>query len=225
MFIKSFKSLTKFELLLWLSSSVTVIASGIFSEGGIVSAMGSFIGVTALIFVAKGMVIGQVLTVVFSAFYGFISLSFGYYGEVITYMGMTAPIAVLAIVSWIRHPYKQSNEVAVARLTRVNAVGLSVATVIVTVLFYFVLKSLNTTNLLVSTISVTTSFSASVLTFFRSPYYAIAYALNDLVLIVMWVFATLNTIGYLPMIFCFVMFLLNDLYGFFNWKRIQKRQE
>ena len=28
----------------------------------------------------------------------------------------------------------------------------------------------------------------------------------------------------LPVIICFVMFLVNDLYGFVSWKRMEKRQ-
>lgn len=28
----------------------------------------------------------------------------------------------------------------------------------------------------------------------------------------------------LPMILCFIMFLANDLYGFFNWHKMKKRQ-
>ena len=63
------------------------------------------------------------------------------------------------------------------------------------------------------------------LTFLRSPYYALAYAANDIVLIVLWVAAAVNDISCLPMIFCFIMFLANDLYGFFNRKRMQKAQE
>ena len=31
-------------------------------------------------------------------------------------------------------------------------------------------------------------------------------------------------ISYLSVIICFVMFLVNDLYGFVNWKRMEKRQ-
>ena len=52
---------------------------------------------------------------------------------------------------------------------------------IVTVVFYFILKAFNTNNIIPSTISVTTSFVAAYLTYRRSPYFAIAYALNDIV--------------------------------------------
>ena len=76
-----------------------------------------------------------------------------------------------------------------------------------------------------STISITTSFIAAYLTFRRSPYFALAYASNDIVLIVLWVLASFKDISYISVVICFVVFLVNDLYGFISWLRMMKRQE
>ena len=220
-----FRDLSKFERFLWGISLLVIVASFVLSGGGDwLSAIASLIGVTALIFVAKGYVLGQVLTVVFAVFYGIISLYFGYYGEMLTYLCMTAPIAVAAIVSWLRRPYKGTKEVEVGDLKPGTVIYLFLLAVVVTFAFYWILKWIHTTNLIISTLSVTTSFLAVGLTVLRSPYYALAYGVNDIVLIVLWVFATLENISYLPMVFCFVMFLANDLYGFYNWQRMRKGQ-
>lgn len=221
-----FKDLTKFETCLWLLSVFVVVMSFVLSKGGgCMSLIASLIGVTALIFVAKGYVFGQMLTVVFALFYGIISFYFGYYGEMLTYMCMTAPIAIMAIVSWVKHPFEGSREVEVRKMHRVEVAFVFLLAIVVTVLFYFILGAFNTANLFFSTLSVTTSFIACCLTFMRNPYYAIAYAANDVVLIVLWIMASVEDISYLPMVFCFVMFLANDVYGFVNWKRMEKRQE
>ncbi len=220
-----FRGLTKFEWLLWIFSMVMVLLSFAFSKGGYLEAVASLIGVTALIFVAKGYIIGQVLTVIFSVFYGTISFFFGYYGEMITYLFMTAPMAVMSVISWVKHPYKDSGEVEISRLSGKKLAVMFVLTVAVTVLFYFILKALGNANLIFSTISVTTSFIAVYLTFLRSPYYALGYSANDIVLIILWLLASMENISYLPMVMCFIMFLLNDLYGFYNWRKMRKRQE
>ena len=102
---------------------------------------------------------------------------------------------------------------------------LPLSTIAVTTLFYFILGALGTASLWVSTISVATSWVAVYLSWLRSPYYAIGYAANDVVLIVLWVMASLRDGSQLPMIFCFVMFLANDLYGFVNWRRMQHKQK
>ncbi len=220
-----FRSLTRFEWFLWIFSMVTVLISFFFSKGGYLEAAASLIGVTALIFIAKGYVIGQLLTVVFSLFYGIISLYFGYYGEMITYLFMTAPMAVMSVISWVKHPYKDSDEVEISHLTGRKALVMTILSAAVTIAFYFILKALGTANLFFSTISVTTSFTAVYLTFLRSPYYALGYAANDIVLIVLWILASFESASYIPMAVCFAMFLINDLYGFYNWRKMRKRQE
>ena len=225
--VSLFRSLTKFEWCLWLSSVVVVTVSFFLSpDKNVLNLIDSLIGVTALIFISKGYVIGQVLLIIFGVLYGVISFEYRYYGEIITYLGMTAPIAGLAVISWLRHPYKDSKEVEVNRHLRLSTwLTLLLLTAAVTVGFYFILKALGNSNLLFSTISVTTSFLAASLTFLRSPYYGLGYAANDAVLITLWVLAALEDPGYVPMIFCFVMFFINDLYGFFNWRRMSKRQQ
>ena len=99
-----------------------------------------------------------------------------------------------------------------------------IVTVAVTVGFYFILKAFDTKNIIPSTISVTTSFIAVYLTFRRSPFYALGYAANDIVLIVLWTLATMEDLSYLSVVVCFVAFLANDVYGFINWRRMEKRQ-
>ena len=186
----------------------------------------SLIGVTALIFVAKGDVTGQVLTVVFSVLYSVISFEFTYYGEMITYMFMTAPIAAMSVYTWIRHPEeKGKREVSIARLSLKKTIMLCITAVIVTVIFYFILRYFNNANLLFSTISITTSFLASALMLFRSSAYALAYGANDIILIILWVMASLEDTAYLPMVMCFAMFLVNDIYGFYSWQKRKKLQE
>ena len=220
-----FRDLTKFELGLWLTSVVVVSLSyAISGAGDVLTVISSLIGVTALIFVAKGYVLGQVLSLVFAVFYGTVSFFFGYYGEMITYLGMTAPSALASVISWLRHPYKDTKEVAVNKISSklwLLGGGLTIA---ITVAFYFILSALGNKNLIFSTISITTSFFASYLTYLRSPFYAIAYSLNDIVLIVLWILATIEKTSYFPMIICFVMFLVNDLYGYYNWQRIKSKQ-
>lgn len=220
-----FQDLSRFERKLYIASLLTVSGAFLLSRSDdVLTLIASLIGATALIFVAKGYVIGQVLTVVFSVFYGVISFYFHYYGEMITYLGMTSPIAVLAVISWLRHPYEETAEVEVNRMTKRQVIIMFALAAVVTVIFYFILRALGNANLVFSTISVTTSFLASYMTLYRSPYYAVGYAANDIVLIILWVLASMENSSYFPMVACFTIFFINDSYGFFNWQRMKKRQ-
>ncbi len=217
---------TAFEIGLWSSSVLLIVVSFcIFDKENYLTLIASIIGATFLIFNAKGNPIGQFLTIVFSVLYGIISYSFSYYGEMITYLGMTMPMALFALISWLKNPYQKGKaEVKVNRLSKTEIFFMSILTAVITVVFYFILKNFNTANILPSTISVTTSFLAVYLTFRRSPYFALAYAMNDLVLIVLWSLATKTQISYISVVICFAVFFVNDMYGFINWRKIERKQ-
>lgn len=218
---------SKGEIALWNMSVLLIYVSfAIFDKENYLTLAASLIGVTSLIFNAKGNPFGQVLMVIFSVLYGIISYSFAYYGEMITYLGMTAPMAVFALVSWLKNPYKgNKSEVEVNHIGKKEVAFMLILTAAVTAVFYFILAFFNTANLLFSTLSVTTSFIAVYLTFRRSAYFAVAYAANDIVLIILWSLAAKTDVSYLSVIICFAMFLINDLYGFISWKRMAKRQK
>ncbi len=214
------------EWLIWSIGIASVtVCFFVFKNTRYLYLIGALIGVTALIFVSKGHPAGQLLTIVFSIFYGIAAYSFNYYGEMITYLGMSAPIALWALISWLKNPYHGNrSEVKVNSLSKREWCLFFVAAVAVTVAFFFVLRALNTANLIVSTVSVFTSFAAAYLTARRSRFYAIGYALNDVVLIVMWSMASYEDISYLPMSICFAAFFVADGYGFIHWTIMKKRQ-
>jgi len=221
---KSYFSTT--EIILWLSSVILIVGSFcIFDRESYLVLSASLIGITSLIFNAKGNPLGQLLMVIFSLLYGIISYTFSYFGEMITYLGMTMPMAVFALISWLKNPYNGNKaEVRVNSISKKEHSFMWITTLIVTVVFYFILTYFNTANIAPSTLSVATSFVAVYLTFRRSPYFALAYALNDIVLIVLWVLASFSDIRYVSVVFCFVAFLFNDIYGFISWQKMKERQ-
>lgn len=213
------------EIIIWISSVFVIIIAFLFSGQNLLNMVTSLIGVTALIYLAKGEPLGQILSVLFSVTYAIVAFTFRYYGEMLTYLLMTLPSSVFATMIWLKNPHQKGvSQVKVAKLTPAKAILIGLLTPLVTIAFYFLLDYVNTPNLIISTISIATSFIASMLTFFRSRYYAIAYALNDIILISLWTLATITNLAYLPMVICFLVFLVNDLYAFFNWKKLEKAQ-
>lgn len=224
--LSAIRYFTKAELIIWISSLMFItLAFILFGGDGYLAFFASLLGVTSLIFLAKGNPIGQVMIIVFSLIYAYISYSFAYYGEMLTYLGMSAPMSIVSLISWLKNPYKgKRSEVSVRGISRQECVAMFVLAVPVTILFYFILKYLGNANLLVGTISVTTSFIAVYLMYRRSPYYALAYAANDVVLIALWFLATSEDSSYISVLVCFITFLVNDIYGFVNWRSMQRKQ-
>ena len=217
---------TRFEIGLWTMSILLIIFSFIIFGGkDYLTLIASIIGATFLILNAKGNPLGQFLTIVFSFIYGIISYRFAYYGEMITYLGMTMPMACFALISWLKNPYKDvKSQVKVNKISQKEIFLMFVLTIIVTTIFYYLLKFFNNANLLFSTLSIATSFIAAYLTFRRSSFFALAYACNDIVLIILWVLASIKDNVYVSVVICFIVFLVNDLYGFISWIKMERSQ-
>lgn len=215
------------EMILWaISVTMIVVSFLLFDQNNYLTLIASIVGVTSLIFNAKGNPFGQVLMIGFSVIYGIISFRNAYYGEMITYLGMSMPMAIVSLISWLKNPYKgNKKEVEVNQIKGKEWVLMFSLSILVTIAFYFILKVFNTANLWISTLSVTTSFLAVYMTFRRTPYFAFFYAFNDIVLIVLWILVSIHTKEYIPMVVCFVAFLFNDIYGFIAWKRMELRQK
>ena len=212
--------------LLFFSLVLVTLSFLLFDGREYMRLVASLIGAFALILCAKGHPIGQMLMIAFCVLYVIISYSFSYYGEMITYFCMSLPMAIFSLVAWIKNPYEAGHaEVRVNRIGWRERWLLVFLAVIVTVVFYFVLKAFSTANLVTSTFSVTTSFIAAYLTMRRSPFYALAYTVNDVVLIVLWLLACREDVSYLSVVMCFVAFIANDLYGFFHWLSMRRAQE
>lgn len=217
---------TRTEKMLWTTSVLCIVISFLyFDRANYMTLAASLVGATSLIYCAKGNPFGQVLMIAFSALYGIISWQFAYYGEMITYVGMTGPMALFSLITWMRNPYNGNHaEVKVGSIGWREAAFMVALSGVVTLLFYHILKAFGTANIVPSTVSVTTSFIAVYLTFRRCAYFALAYAANDLVLILLWSLAALQNPAYLSVVVCFMAFLANDLYGFVSWQRMRMRQ-
>ena len=220
------KTLTKREWSIWLGSIIIVLISNLATKDfDLLTLVAALTGVTSLIFAAKGNVWGQVLMILFSILYGIISFRFRYWGEMMTYLGMTLPMAVWSTITWIENPSENNgNEVQIQSLSKKHIVALCISGIIVTAVYYYILKSFNTPNIIFSTISIITSFIAASLTMLRSSYYAMWYAVNDVVLIILWVLASLKDPAYIPVVVNFSIFFMNDMYGFMSWKQRELEQ-
>lgn len=220
------KMLSKREWIIWMGSLIIVFASNIITtDFDLLTLVAALIGVTSLIFAAKGNVWAQVLMVIFSILYGIISFRFHYWGEMITYLGMTMPMSVWSTITWLKNSSEENeSEVQIQILNKKHIIGLIISGIFVTGVFYYILKLLNTPNIIFSTISIITSFLATSLTMLRSSYYAIGYAANDIVLIILWVLASIENPAYIPVVVNFSIFFINDMYGFVSWKKREIQQ-
>ena len=216
--IKNFSSK---EWVIWLSSlSIVIISNMLSNEIDLLTLIAALVGVTSLIFATKGDVWAQILMIIFCVLYGIISWRFRYFGEMITYLGMSMPMSIWSTITWSKNSIENNgSEVKIQKLNQKHILCLILGGTIVTYGLYLILQALETPNIVFSTISITTSFFAAALTILRSSYYALGYAANDIVLIVLWILASLKNPSYIPVVVNFVIFFFNDMYGFISWRK------
>lgn len=219
-----FKGFTKFEWALWIGSIIAiVVAHFVAGSSDWASLAVSLVGVTSLIFAARGDPLAPVLFIVFAVIYAIKSYFVRYYGEMIIYLFMQMPVSIVSLITWLKNLNKGAHQVKVGQLTWKKVVIMLALDVAVTVSFYFLLRYFNTANLIPSTISVATSFAALFLMTLRIPQYALAFVLNDIVMIVLWSLALATDVGYISLVVCFSIFLINDTYTFISWLRRSKQ--
>lgn len=218
---------TRFELIFLICSEIIITVCFVFgADKNLFSYIVSVVGVISMLMVAKGLTIAPIINVAYCVIYSVLSISQKYYGEAIVGIGLMIPIYVVSIVSWIKNRNKEHEElVSVNKISRKEYLILAITTVFVTIGFYYLLKVLNTGELVVSTLSLITSAVASYLMLRRCSYYALGFIANDFILITLWSLAVSKSgFGFLPNVICFCVFLINDIYGFIHWKREEKRQ-
>jgi nicotinamide mononucleotide transporter PnuC len=223
---KLFKDWNWFELtLLFVGLVVVICCFFVEQEKNYLSFASSIVGIVMVVCMAKGLVFAPIIAFVSNVLYAILSITEGYYGEAIIYFALMTPITIFSIVSWLRNRNaKNSAIVKVNKVSKKEYLYLGLFTIVGTIGFYFLLKVLNTNELVVSTMSLVSSVVASYLMVRRSSYYSLAFVVNDVILIILWSIAASKNIAYLPTVICFCVYAINDTYGFFNWKHMEKLQ-
>ena len=219
------KNWALWEIIFLLTSILTIsICFFISPEKSVLSFISSICGITTVFFLAKGLFFAPITDIIYNCLYAAVSIVSLYYGEAIIYIFVMMPISISSLITWFKNKNKDESTVKVNKIKGKEWGFLSIACVAITIGFYFLLKVLNTSQLFVSTISIITSVIGAYLLLRRSSYYAIAFILNDIILIVLWGLTTLtNGLMYLPTTLSFIVFLINDTYGFIRWKKEEKK--
>ena len=224
---KLFKGWNLFEILFLITSFLTISLCFIFLPNkNWLSYTSSLFGVFAVLLVSKGVVWAPIVNLIYGIFYITTSITQKYYGEAIIYGLVMTPLYIFSIISWLKNRKNENeNIVKVNQIKGIEYLYLSIATIFLSIAFYFILKLLNTSELLVSTFSFTSSAFATYLMFRRCSFYAVGFIIDDIVSIVLWSLSVVNMgVGYIPSVLCFCIFLINDVYGFIHWKIEEKNQ-
>ena len=218
------KDWTKFEKILLFCSITTILIAGFLCNSTSLTILCALIGASCSIEQAKGKIASQFLGLTEAVLYSILSFQNRYYGEVIIYVFIMAPLFISGIISWLHNINKETNTVIKNELGKKEWFLLSIIAIILFVGLYFLLKCFNTEQLLVSTLSMVTSLFATYLVARRSKYGFIFYILNDIILFILWGLPVIGgQITLIPMLFEPLILFINDVYGWINWNKDENK--
>lgn len=220
-----FKNWTLFEKILIIASFFTVLITGICFKNDVLTITTSILGIFCAFFLAKGFLIAQFSGILLVVLYSILCFQNAFYGEMMVYILIMLPMYVWGIFEWKKHKSEKTNSVEVNSIKWQEWIIVSVVAMILFIAFYFILKALNTSQLIISTLSVIDNIFAVYLLARRSKYGFVSYIVNDLILIALWGIPVIQgNFLVIAMLINPIVNLINDIYGVVNWSKLQKRQ-
>lgn len=210
---------------IFLGIAVVVLSFCFSTDKSVLALITSILGIIMILLNSKGVIWAQIVCMIYGVLYSIHSCMQQYYGEMLIYLFIMTPMYVITFINWLKNRNEKTASVEINSISKKEWLILSGCIAVATVGFYFLLVALNTDNPLLSAFPLITCALASYLLFRRSEYYAIAFIVNDVFLIVLWT-QKLFSVGtaVLPSVMCFVIFLVIDTYSFISWK-IRKRKQ
>ena len=223
---KLFKDWSVFEIILLTTSPLIVLLVGIIFKSNVLTIITSIVGIICALLLAKGLALGQFFGIAIVILYSIVSYKNGFYGEMLIYLIIMLPMYIWGIIEWLKHKNGETKSVEVNSIKWKEWLIVALCSIVAFIGFYFLLKALNTNELIVSTLSVVDNIFAVYLLARRSKYGFVSYIVNDLILIVLWGIPIIQgNLLLLAMLINPIVNLINDTYGVINWTKMQRKQK
>lgn len=225
--LKTWKGYTIVDLLLLLAGMVGVTVSAIIFHSPWFILVNALLGVLCVFTQAKGKIATQFIGVILFCFYTYICFTQKFYGEAILYIVIMIPMYLYGIVHWLTHRADQNNVVIVRSnlskkewlLSSLTFVGLSIAV-------FFLLRALHTNQLVTSTLSFLSMLPAVYLLIRRCKWNQVAFLINDFIVPILWLVLVIQgDFSFLPMCINYIFQIIYDVYGLFQWIKLEKEQK
>ena len=215
---KLFKDWKPFEIGLLASGVLSICASAIIFKSEILTLVTSLVGIFCAILQAKGKVLSQFVGIAEVILYSILSYQNHYYGEIIIYAVIVFPMYLYGVFSWVTHKNEETDTVEPNQISKKEWLILTVVNAVGFVSLYYLLKYFNTSQLIISSLSMITSLMATYLIVRRNKYSFLFYVANDVILILLWGMPVIQgNLLLLPMLIDPVILFINDSYGLKNW--------
>ena len=223
--MKFLKEWNKFEKILLFGSIFSIVVVGIVFKSDLLTICCSLMWVLAALLIAKGNNLCRLVGILADTLYSIVSFNNQFYWEVFVH-AIFLVMDILWVISWIHHKNKETNFVKINLIKRKEWIIAFVSFFFLSVWMYYLLKFFNTNELVISTVSVVLTLYAMYFLVRRSKYSLVIYLFCDITLILLWwIYIFKGNAGFVPLLLNSIILFVNDLYGFCNWRRVEKLQK
>ena len=223
---KYFSDWNSFEKLYLFFGYVIAITTTIVFKGRLISALYTMTYITNALLTAKGKVESYIFGFTGIIFYGIISFNQRYYGELIILIFMSLPLMIMGVLEWLKNRDNKSDNIIISTLSKKEIVLAFLSQVLLFGIYYIILKSFNTSEPIIGSLSIVMSLLALYFGARRSEISYFCYLANDVVIITLWLIPILNgDKAILSVLIGPLLLTINDVYGIYNWRRLKRLQE
>ncbi len=186
----------------------------------------SLTGMLCVVLTAKGKISSFYFGLINIFAYSYVAFSSKYYGDVILNLGYFLPMTFVGIYYWNKNLNndESTKEVLVRKLRWRDKVIWFIVSLAVLYIFGLLLQLVKGTLPFVDSTTTVFSIVATILLNKRYVDQWFYWILVDIWSIVMWVFIFIRDGNQISMLVMWSAFLVNALYGYYNWNKMEKKQ-
>jgi len=223
--MKRWKKWTNFEKILLFGSMLTIVIVGIIFKSDLLILSCSLIWALTALLIAKGNNLCRLFGILADTLYSILSFKNQFYGEVLVHV-IFLIMDIIWVISWIHHKNIETNFVKINNIKRKEWTIAAFVFLFLLVWMYYLLKFFNTNELIISTISVVLTLYALYFLVRRSKYSLVFYLFCDVTLILLWgIYVFQGNIELVPIFLNSIILFVNDSYGVYNRRKVEKLQE
>lgn len=225
--MKTWKGYNILDLILILTGIIVVTITGIVFGSAWYIILSTLLGLLCVFTQAKGKISTQFIGIIYFCFYIFISYTQKYYGEAILYLSIMLPMYIYGVIHWLANRDKKENVVIVkSNLSKKEWLFASMGFILLSVGVFFLLRALNTSQLITSTLSFVSMLPAVYLLIRRCKWNQVAFLINDFIVPILWLVLVIQgDLSFLPMVVYHVFQITYDIYGLIEWIKLEKKQK
>lgn len=223
----TFKGWTIFEKT-WITIFTVINLYLFFAwKDSVIGLITSLSGMLCVVLVAKGKIFNYYPGIINVVLYAYLSYNQSFYGEVALNLLYFLPMQFIGLYLWKKHLSAQteSSDVHVNRLSKKALLVWACATLLSTVLLGYILDRIGGAQPYVDSITTILQIVAQIFMIKRLVEQWITWIFVNIFSIILWFAAFMSTGNDVTILIMWIAYLVNSLYGYFNWRKIYKTQE